>query len=161
MQLQNYLKALALFTMFFGTWEMMSNKYIKNYLTNAFFYDKLHLSKLIYAHYAYYFLLYFTVWWFVLMRNEAPIRWMIGFFILVGYTLWTWFYYDNKCWLTVKTNEMIGAEDNFGFRDPYDLLMDRYPVVGDSANISIRDKLYYWYVYLVLAIMAFLIFQRI
>jgi hypothetical protein len=160
MIISNYLRILFVFTLIFGTLEIINNKYIDLFLPFARFFDKIKLTGLIYSHYAYYFLLYFTVWWFASDPSSFPVSWMIGFFILVAYTLWTWYAYDNKCWLTVKTNEIIGTDDNFGFRDPYDIIMNRYPVVGDNDKITFRDKLYYWYVYLVLGVMAYLIWKR-
>lgn len=160
MSARTYMYELIIFTLVFGTIELTTNKFIKKCTVNKTCTNKLKLNTLIYAHYALYYFLYFTVFWFIYKRI-TDVRIMILYVIFLIYTLWSWYYYDNKCFLTVWTNNIIGANNKFGFRDPLDLVYNRYSITNDPSQLNIRDKLYYGYIYISIFTIFYIIYKKL
>tara|TARA_R100001163_G_scaffold11087_1_gene10145 strand:+ start:3317 stop:3799 length:483 start_codon:yes stop_codon:yes gene_type:complete len=154
---------LIFFTLIFGFLEILTNKYLIKYFRNPSTkeIDKLKISGLILNHYSYYYVIYTTIFYIILNPSEWSRDAIIIYFLFNLYVLFSWYYNNNKCFLTTWTNQMMGTDDDFGFRDPYDLLTDNYPETGDPDNLNLRDKVYYYYMYALLAILIYIIWQRI
>jgi len=128
---------LSYFTLIFGTIEYQNSKN-KSLL--------LYISLLL--HYALYYILYLLPLNILVSPKKFSKKFLIWYIALLVLTRISWIIFDNKCVLTLWTNKMTNRGKESGFRDPFSIITGTYPTVGGSDNISFRDKIYIWWLYI-------------
>ena len=156
-----YLICLAYYVLIFSILEI---KYNKDY-EKAFKKEKLNLNLMIFGlllfHNAVYFCIYFTLLFILYYSKNIPSYLLYFYLILLIYVLIHWYLNNNKCWITLKQNELLDIDKDTGFRDCFSILMDTNSKTGSLKNINKRDKFYYIYIYFALITTLILLFRRI
>ena len=146
------IKFLAAFSLLFGTIEQLNknNKQKSNLL--------LYISLI--AHYAIYYILYIMPLHLLVNRNVWSNQFLIAYLLLLIATRISWVVFDNKCIFTIWTNKMTGKKKEAGFRDPFSIILGRYPKAKGNKNKSRRDLMYIRWIYINIYITLFVLFTR-
>jgi len=106
-----------------------------------------------------YFGIYFTLPLLISNFKDISSNYLIYYLMLLFYVIITWTSNDDKCWWTVKQNELLGIDTNYGFFDFIATITDTYPKTGNKES-SLRDKLYWYYVYSSIGITCFMLYLK-
>ena len=155
-----YLICLVYYVLIFSILEI---KYNKDY-EKAFKKKNLNLNLMIIGlllfHNAVYFSIYFTLLFILYYSKNIPIYLLYLYLILLIYILIHWYLNNNKCWITLKQNELLDLDKDIGFRDCFSILMNYNTKTGSLKNINKRDKFYYIYIYFAIMTTLILLFGR-
>jgi len=97
--------------------------------------ERIKLDILIYVHAVLYYIISFSIIFFVLDRKtnkNAILMYIIGLIMLLVH----WAANDNKCFLTELMNEYFGFPENDNFRTPVDMIYGNYPQIAISQRVQ-------------------------
>ena len=142
---QIYLLCMTLFTIIFSIWDMNTNKHYKNIWKRVDIHHKNKIRFFLFFHNIIYFYLYFTIF-FVLSSfyyrniNTFQYRFIVVYFLYSLFTIIHWIINNNRCELTLIQNRLLQISSDNGFRDPYTIIYNKYPII---VNGSLRGQIYY------------------
>ena len=97
--------------------------------------ERFQLYILVYTHAVMYFIISFSVIFFVLERNPNK-NGVLAYIICLILVLVHWAINDNKCIMTEVMNEYFGFPVNDNFRTPMDMIYGNYPEVAISQRVQ-------------------------
>ena len=149
-----YLLGILINSLIFSYLELNQNKNLK-------IKDKtVQLILTVAFHYIIYFYIYSTIF-FVVLPQYFSFDFILAYIIFLILVLASWIIFDNKCILTILTNKMSNASENSAFRDPFDIINNKYNTVESLSNeLSFRDKLYYYFIIFSILTSIFVLLNR-
>lgn len=155
-----YFTYLAIFTLITSYFESIRNKFFILRLKEKKFCRNLSLILLLLFHNIIYYGIYFTLPLLIFNFAEVQLKHLFYYLSILIIAPLHWYTNNNKCWLTVKQNELLGIDINTGFRDFIDIFTNTYSKVGSNKKKNFRDNVYYFYLYFALFITIFMIYKK-
>jgi len=152
--MNEYLISILILSVVLSGIELNTNKNFKNEE------KRLSLILTVILHYIIYFFIYLTLL-FVLIPSYLPSWFILGYIIFLMLVLASWLLFDNKCIITVLTNNMVNISEENAFRDPFDIISNSYAKVRSlDEPMSFRDKLYYFFVISSILVSIFILLSK-
>ncbi len=155
-----YFLYLTIFTLITSYFESIRNKFFILRLKEKNFCRNLLLILLLFIHNIIYFVIYFTLPLLIFKFKEVKLKHLFYYLSILIIVPLHWYTNNNKCWFTVKQNELLGININTGFRDFIDIFTDTYSKVGSNKKKNFRDNVYYFYLCFALGITIFMIYKK-
>ena len=155
-----YFIYFTIFTSIVSYLEATKNKFFILKLKEKKICRNLLLILLLITHNMIYFGLYLTLPYLIFNFRKIEMKYIVYYLLVLIIVPIHWYTNNNKCWFTVKQNELLGIDGKTGFRDFIDIFNDTYPEVGSNKNRNFRDNVYYFYLYFALFITIFMIYKK-
>ena len=153
-----YLTGLFAHVIIFSILDFYTNKFYKKVWNKKKLKDKFLLILLLIFHNVIYYLIYFTLPYILYYYNKLDIKYLILYLSLVTYIPIHWYTNNNQCWFTLQQNNLLEIEKDYGFRDWYSIIFNKY--YRGSGDMGLRDQIYYGYLFVSIFITSLLIILK-
>jgi len=144
----NYTLVLIVLTMAFTLLEFNGNKNYKNKQTTVLFI-------LLVIHYFIWVFSFLSIIFVLYYGTKMSMTFLLVYLSTIIFIKIQWYVLENRCFLTSMVNDLVKQDDTAGFRDPIDIIFQRYPIAGESNKSKtsrdiIMDGIIITYVFIVL-----------
>lgn len=155
-----YISLITIFTAVFSILDLIKNKHYKKAMKKSCLNKKIKLLILLAIHNIIYFAIYFSLPLFLCyFKQVTPKHIYIYLFFLFIVPL-HWYTNNNRCWFTVKQNELLGIDKDCGFRDFVSILFDLDSKTNNNEYGTFRNMIYYLYLMASLIITLYLLYIK-
>ena len=161
MNLNNrYVSLITIFTSVFSILDLLKNPNYKKAMKNSCLSKKIKLILLLAIHNIIYFGVYFSLPLFLCYFNQLTSKHLYIYLSVLILVPLHWYTNNNRCWFTVKQNELLGIDIDSGFRDFFAILFDS-DIKSNNGELSIiRNLIYYIYLLFSFIVTLYLIYIK-
>ena len=157
---KKYITLITIFTSLFSFLDLIKNPNYKRAMKNSTISKKIKLILLLAIHNIIYFGVYFSLPLFLCYFNQVTNKHLYIYLIFLIAVPLHWYTNNNRCWFTVKQNELLGVDIDTGFRDFFAILFDT-DISSNKGDISLfRNLIYYIYLLFSFIITFYLIYVK-
>ena len=143
MKLNNKYKSLIInFTVIFSILELLKNKNFKRAMKKPGIIKKIKILILLIIHNVIFFVIYFSLPIFLYYLNQVTSTHLLFYLFILIIVPLHWYTNNNRCWFTVKQNQLLGIDENIAFRDFISTLFNIEFKYGSGNKLSLREKIY-------------------
>jgi hypothetical protein len=157
---KRYISLITIFTSVFSFLDMIKNPHYKKAMKNASINKKFYLILLLAIHNIIYFGVYFSLPLFLCYFNQVTTKHLCLYLLVVILVPLHWYTNNNRCWFTVKQNELLGLDINTGFRDFYAILFDADTKTNEGEYSTLRNSIYYLYLSASIIVTIYLLYIK-